>query len=215
MDYLISYIYTKEERAGKDLQTLKLRLLGQQELKRMVTAAEQEAGVTLETLGIYDRSLLIGRHMDTCDYNPHLVPLREQVNSLFALNLRTDLEAMQIAYHPHKEFRELNSFFTLFTACWDALIRFAADSMGKGNPAAADYIPSLPEEPWQRVLRSELEHLARVFPGAGELRATDLRANILEPQLANSLRNLEYQLQPGIGCGHGFLSILQVNKKES
>ena len=38
----------------------------------------------------------------------------------------------------------------------------------------------------------------------------DVRANILEPQLAYVLRRLEYTIQSGRGCGHGLVAVLQV-----
>lgn len=38
------------------------------------------------------------------------------------------------------------------------------------------------------------------------------RANIIEPQLGYALRSLESNMQKGLGCGHGFIVILKVNK---
>jgi len=75
MDYFISYIYPEDQRAKARLTPLKLRLLCRKEVLRMIKKVEEKTGIHLEVKNIYDRSIFVGRHMDTGDYNPYLKPL--------------------------------------------------------------------------------------------------------------------------------------------
>jgi hypothetical protein len=51
-----------------------------------------------------------------------------------------------------------------------------------------------------------------VVEGVGWLGIGLPRENIIEPQLGYALRYLEMKLQKGLGCGHGFVGIFEVNK---
>jgi len=96
MDYVVSYIYEKEEREARraELQHLTLRLMSRPEVNQVIGQASKRAGVEIRPLTFFDRSTLIGRHMDTRDYNRHAQPLRKAVNSLHEANLRTDLHSL-------------------------------------------------------------------------------------------------------------------------
>ncbi len=60
------------------------------------------------------------------------------------------------------------------------------------------------------ALQFALIGMDRVIADAAWIENGDARANLIEPQLAYLLRSLEFGLQPGIGCGHGHLAVLQV-----
>lgn len=51
----------------------------------------------------------------------------------------------------------------------------------------------------------------KVITATGDLPG-DSRANIIEPQLAYSLRKLEMELQTGMGISHGLCAIAKVLK---
>jgi hypothetical protein len=51
-----------------------------------------------------------------------------------------------------------------------------------------------------------------VVESAAKLITGDPRADIIEPQLAYGLRELEMGLQEGEGCGHGLVAIFEIVK---
>ncbi|MBW1815511.1 MAG: class I SAM-dependent methyltransferase, partial [Deltaproteobacteria bacterium] len=70
MDYRISYIYPdEEERDQMEISSFPLRLITKDEIMRIIDQASKESGVTIEPIKFFDRSIFIGRHMDTGDYN--------------------------------------------------------------------------------------------------------------------------------------------------
>ncbi|UCH93232.1 MAG: class I SAM-dependent methyltransferase [Candidatus Aminicenantes bacterium] len=205
MDYYISYIYPPHQRDKSRLTPLKLRLLCREEILKMIERVEKTTGVNLETKYIGDRSIFVGRHMDTQDYNPHLKPLRKAVNSLLERNVRTDPDRLLIDYVPHPGIRFPDPFFQQFQSCWNFLIRYtmALCQEQEGRRPGADA---------PRVLLKMLDHMKQVIQGIGHFNMEDARANVVEPQLAYALRELEMSLQQGAGNGHGTVGIFVVNK---
>ena len=204
MDYYISYIYPPEVRKKVSLTPLHLRLLSLEEIERLIERVRSEIDDQFRISSLFDRSLLIGRHTDTGDYNSHLKPMRQTVNTLFEKNIRTDLRQMLIDYHSHPDTPEHNHFFENFFLNWNALIRYTIFLCGQKDgkePSARD-----------AALKNAMAFMDRVFDTAGRLEMDDPRADFIEPHLAYALRGLEMSLQKGQGYGHGLVGIFHVKK---
>ena len=213
MDYRISYIYSREERDQVDIAAFPLRITTRDEILKLVEAAAREAGVEIKPLQFYDRSILVGRHLDTADYNSKGLDLRYQINSLFEAYVRTDLESIKVDYIPRAGFDPLNNFFEMFYMSCNALIDYtitllSAYNFEKNTLTADPEIQPYYPEPLKRAMQT----MRRVIEGVGWLKYGDVRANVIEPQLAYCLRELEMLLQPGTGMGHSLTGIFQIIK---
>jgi ubiquinone/menaquinone biosynthesis C-methylase UbiE len=212
MDYRISYIYPPEERHRADIASFPLRLLSGKEAEGLIARASERSGVELKKLRIFDRSIFVGRHMDTAEYNRHAPALRGIISSLLEPNCRTDLEGLIINYVPLDGHDEVNGFLESFSQCWNALVKHAIDLL-----AAYPELPQSSEELlashsyYPQPLRETVATMHKVITCTGDLPG-DARANIIEPQLAYSLRKLEMQLQQGLGVAHGLCAVLEVVK---
>lgn len=82
------------------------------ELDALVSEAAAAAGVQIRARALTDRSMLVGRHMDTGEFGSAGRPLRLAVNRLFEFNCRTDVAALhfELALQPNNS--ELCAFFT-------------------------------------------------------------------------------------------------------
>ncbi len=213
MDYRISYIYPPEERNSVDIQSFPLKLTSQKEVMDIVKGAEAVSGSKIEVLTLFDRSMFVGRHMDTGDYNRHCTPVREAVNSLLEPNIRTDLSTLIVDYVPRHGFTELNKFFEKFTMSWNTLVKHTVEFLMEyeendgQTESPVDLYKFYPDP-----LRRAVVTMQRVINNTGDLPG-DSRANIIEPQLAYSLRRLEMELQSGAGTGHGLVGILKISRK--
>ena len=212
MDYRISYIYQHEERQDADIASFALRLLSGIEADGLIQSASERAGVELRLLRKFDRSIFVGRHMDTAEYNRHAPPIRGIVNSLLEPNCRTDLEGLIVDYVPFDGRERVNEFFERFSQCWNALVRHTVEML-------AAY-PDVPEGPetilagnsfYPQPLRESVATMHKVITSTSDLPG-DARANIIEPQLAYSLRKLEMELQQGLGVAHGLCAVVEVVK---
>ena len=216
MDYVVSYIYEKEERERKrdQLQHLLLRLMSRQEAESMVEKASEKAGVEIKPLTYFDRSIFTGRHMDTADYNTHAQPIRKAVNSLHEENCRTDLDDLILDYVPKDGFHFLNHYFENLQVCWNTLVQYVDHLVEIYNEQDRQYsrqpdpVPASYPDP----LRDMMLRMTRVIEGVGWLGLGMPRENIIEPQLGYALRNMMSQIQEGKGCAHGLIGIFEIDK---
>jgi hypothetical protein len=216
MDYVVSYIYDKDEREQRrdELEHLWLRLVNRQEVEQIVSEASRQAGVEIKPLEFFDRSIFSGRHMDTAEYNPHAQPIRQSVNSLHEANVRTDPSSLLIDYAPRAGFEFINDYFEHLQMCWNTLVMYVDELMQTYDCQKRSFSSDPPPIPasYPPPLREMMERMRGVVEGVGWLGYGLPRENIIEPQLGYALRYLELKLQRGLGCGHSLVGILEVNK---
>lgn len=214
MDYRISYIYPEEERHPIAVSVFPLRLVTRDEIMTIINQAAKESGAEIKPLAFFDRSIFIGRHLDTGDYNKHCPKLRSAVNSLFEDYMRTDLETLLVDYVPRQGFDHLNNFFEMFFGSCNALVKYTISLLSEYDPEAGK-LRSAPEVLpfYPGPLKEAMHSMRKVIEGVGWLKWGDVRANVIEPHLGYSLRKLEIDLQPGTGVGHSLVGIFEIRKQ--
>ena len=216
MDYVVSYIYDKEEREERrnELQHLTLRLMSRQEASAIVGEASKRAGVPIKETMYFDRSILTGRHVDTCEYNKYAQPMREAVNSLHEMNVRTDLTSLIFNYVPKDGFPFVNDYFEHLQMAWNILIEYTIILLELYDEKEQEFRPNLPPVPstYPQVLRDAMNGMRRIIEGVGWLTTGLPRENIIETQLGYALRNVVMGLQQGQGCAHGLVGIFEIDK---
>jgi len=218
MDYVVSYIYEKEEREARrdELQHIYLRLMGRQEAEIIISEAGKRSGVNIKPITYYDRSVFTGRHMDTAEYNPHAQPIREAVNSLHESNLRTDLSSLIVDYVPKPGFDFLNSYYENLQMCWNTLVHYTDTLLKLYDEEQRCFVaePSSPPLGSPAPLKKMMARMKLVVEGTGWLNLGLPRENIIEPQLGYALRYIVSNLQKGQGCGHGLVGIYEIDKRK-
>jgi SAM-dependent methyltransferase len=217
MDYVVSYIYEKEEHEARrsELQHLTLRLVCRKEAEAMVAEASKLSGVAIKPLCFYDRSVFTGRHIDTGEYNPAAQGIRNAVNSLHEVNLRTNLQELLFDYVPKPGFGFLNRYYEHVQSCWNYVVQYVGRLLELFDEEKREFTGNLPEPPAacpQPVLEM-LERMGRVVEGTGWYGMGLPRENIIEPQLGYALRHVATKLQQGLGCGHGLVGIFEIDKQ--
>ncbi|MBD3335355.1 MAG: methyltransferase domain-containing protein [Candidatus Eisenbacteria bacterium] len=208
MDYRISYIYSREERQGREIQSFPLRLLCPEEILRVTARVEEATGRRLILKTFFDRSLFVGRHMETGDYNPRAIPLRSRVNSLHQPLQRTDLGALLFELDLPDGYPRPSETLRSANASWNALVRYTREALRRfeGEPAQAGEAPEDAPEPAQPLLK----RMARVIQAARWLDPDDARSEFVEPQLGLALRDLEQAAQSGRACGHSLIGVFEI-----
>lgn len=210
MDYRISYIYSEQERTTREIDSFPLRLLAPDEVRRIFKRVEDETGVALVEKDLFDRSLFVGRHMETGDYNRHARPLRSAVNRLHEPQCRTDLETLLFDLHLPDGFPGARGELETIHAAWNALVHFTREALVRADASAP--LPQPPDS-IPDVARRAMMRMHKVVEAMEWVEADDPRAEWVEPQLGLALRNIELQGQRAAGCGHGLVAICEVQKR--
>ncbi len=207
LPYSMSYMYEEEERHNGEVEQFPIRYWSGNEVRELCRELTVQNGVTVKPLDLLDRSIFVGRHVDTREYGCSLPPLRSMVNHLYELNVRTKLEQLRVDYRPLNGHGELDRFFAELALCWNTVVDFTLERL-QGNR-----IDLVARDGWRDFppqLQTGLMTIDRVIDSVSWIDLGDVRANVLEPQLAYVLRRLEFTLQSGRGYGHSLVAILQV-----
>ena len=208
--YSMSYLFAERERQSGEIERFPLRFWTGHEVKLLCAEVSAEAGVPLEVLELLDRSIFVGRHIDTREYGCELPPIRRLVNRLYEQNTRTNLEHLLINLRPVPGALGLNEFFESMAMCWNTVIEFSRKRLA-GTRVDLVEMPGWREFP--PALQMALVTVDRIVDSVAWIDVGDVRANVIEPQLAYVLRRMQHRLQDGRGAGHGLLATVRVGQR--
>lgn len=207
--YSMSYLYPPDERQSGAVEKFPLRFWTGEEIRSLASDISGATGIEVRVRELLDRSIFVGRHVDTNEYGTSLPPLRRHVNRLYEQNIRTNLEKLRVYYRDVAGADELNRFFRSITMCWNVLVDFTIERLRGTRLNLVDL------DGW-RDFRPELQMalmtIDRIVDGVAWIDVGDVRANVIEPQLAYVLRRMLHKLQEGRGCGHGLVAVLQIGE---
>ncbi len=204
--YTMSWI--KDDALHEEVESFPIRYWSREELDAVIKRASKRSGGKIEPLGFLDRSVFVGRHMDTRQYNPQAQPIRNFANMLHEDNLRTNLEHLIINYAPVEGFDKQNRYFEKLQVAWNNIVHFLMERI---NPNADKNLLKRYSSVDKKVFNI-IKTLDRIIESVQWIQFGDPRANVIEPQLGYALRSLELTFQNGQGYSHGLLGVLKVHK---
>jgi SAM-dependent methyltransferase len=203
--YSMSYLFDEGERGA--VEEFRLRFWTGDGVRELCRRVSEETRVAVEVVELVDRSVFVGRHVDTGEYGCTLPPLRRLVNQLYELNVRTNLRELLFDFRPVPDFAELSTYFEEVAHAWNTVVEFAGTRLGGSR------VDLVGMEGWREFpapLQMALVTFDRIVDSVAWIDVGDVRANLIEPQLAYVLSRMEHQLQRGIGGGHGLLAVLRL-----
>lgn len=209
LNYSMSYL-TPEYELNGHVDYFPMRYWAGSEVDQLVEELSTEHAGQIEVLGKFDRSIMVGRHVDTREYNPDVAPLRRMVNRLHEDYMRTDLQQLMVdrSTFPQHADPQVNRFFDNLIHDWNLLLEFCEQRLQEN----ISIVELAGWSDYSAPLQFAIMTMDRVINDTGWMWNGDPRANIIEPQLGYGLRSLESSLQQGLGCGHGLVAVLRVNK---
>ena len=208
-NYSMSYLYSESERSNSNIERFPLRFWAGNEIAELAAELQETSGRHVGVVKKIDRSILVGRHTDTKEYNPKLPPIRQLANSLHEDYLRTDLDRLLLSPSMIPAHSEVTPFLKKLIRCWNILVEFTQKRLRRN-------ISLIDMKGWSEFpapLQFALMTMDRVIADVSWMTFGDPRANMIEPQLGYALRGLENGLQEGMGCGHGMWAVLSIGKK--
>ncbi len=204
--YSMSYIHPPELRDQVPIETMAIRYWGGTELSEFVAERVGRHGRRVVSEERRDRSIVVGRHMDTAEYNPAAQPIRQAVSSLHEANRRTDLTELLFDFVAQPGHPEVNTFLERYQIAWNTVVLACMETVasdGAADPEAMALTTDRLPAPVSRAI----ETMVNVVEHVGWFDMGDPLANLIEPQLGHVLRTLEGDLQQGLGAAHGLLGI--------
>lgn len=168
-----------------------------------------ELGGRLGNLTFVDRSILCGRHLDTGEFNSKAKPIRRALSGLFEFNYRTKPDALLAPSVPPCADAAVSAFFEHFCALWNATIE-AYRAAVAGDGARAHLETVLEKFDLPPLLRKGYESALLQHDAMGWLDPGDPLSNTLQPLFGLLLRQVEFHMQRGLGCGHGLLALIEL-----
>jgi len=208
--YNMVWMYPEAEREARleEQRDYRIRYWRGEELRRYLQGipgvAERQRSLTF-----IDRSVLVGRHMDTACFHADVKPLRRAVNALFEFNQISTPDDLRADHLPTTGDPEADAFFTHYVGAWNALVDWFGRLISNDHPIApADLCAT--GGPVPVVFQEGLDALVEQAKRLAWFNPGDPEANLLQPQFGLLLRQLEFHMQRGLGCGHGLLAVLEL-----
>ncbi len=211
LPYNMSWLYPPNQQEETIPESYLVRFWGGSEIRDLIEdiALKNNRRVTVKCI---DRSILVGRHMSTGYYNQHPQNLRFEINKFFDRDYRGSVEHLFVDISYLDSLKELNSEvyqrILHYQKLWNRTISFLDALMNKKKVPLTKILELAPAE-----LKEELQMLQWLDGNSSRFPVVDFWASIMGPQVACVLRNLEFGLPEGLGCGHGLFCVVEVGKQ--
>lgn len=210
LDYNMAYLLPPEQQATGVFESYRVAFWSPAELADVLERAARRAGRKIR-LEMRDRSILVGRHMDTGLFNGTRMQVRYQVNRLFERSYSPDLSQLRVAlpFLPEAGASPPGVVDRIegYCAAWNVVVDLLEALIRSDVPKVRFLIETSRPE-----LSEELKMLTWLYRSADRFPVMDFWASIMAPQVACVLRNLEYSLPSALGCGHGLLCLAEVTR---
>ncbi len=208
LPYNMSWLYLPQKPGADTVENYYVTFWGAEDLKKIIEgiAFQKKKTVKIEFI---DRSIFVGRHIDTGIYNNYSQPIRYQVNRLFDRDYRGEPDKLKIDLSFLKDFEHINpdvyKRILMYGEDWNNTVKFLEALWKEDNNLIKEMIETSKEE-----LSEEFKMLAWLERNASRFPVVDFWASIMGPQIACILRNLEINLPDGVGCGHGLVCQVEI-----
>jgi len=191
-DYAMSFF----ESEG-DAEASLMSFYSHHHLQEIMQQAAQDIGCPVEKFEFFDRSIMVGRHTSTGEFNPELPQYRNLVNSLLDPSRQTELSQLIFQVELGSAPDHILNFFSQFSGWWNTLVADAAALLGESLAVKPVELP--PEvQGFKATAQKELEQISE----------KQLSRQEVELMLAQMLCLLEATQQPGYGVGHDLFGVM-------
>lgn len=212
LPYNMAYLLEPQERVSKKIKTFYMAFWSADELRAMINNISLDTRKKTKIVETKDRSIFVGRHMNTGIFNNTPQEIRYNLN--YALDrdhrgnigkLEVDLSFLQKYEYSHKDIMER---ILGYKNNWDNILHLVEALQSLKNKIVKELI-----ENSSSVLLEDMKMLTWLYRNSSRFSVVDFLASIFWPQVAVVLRNLEMSLPNGLGCGHGLFCIVEVSNR--
>jgi SAM-dependent methyltransferase len=213
LPYTMAYLLPPQEQDPAKIKWFDVTYYSGLELSGLIESAAKVAGKKARVITMQDRSIFVGRHMDTSLFKKARHQIRAEVNRLFERDYRETINGLSLDIDYLQEAKEVNQqawtriydYYNL----WQTVVNTLQALISSNNAEVKRIIESSGEK-----LTDDLKMLAWLYRNADRFPAINFWASVMGPQVACILRNLELSLPQGLGCGHGLFCIVEIENEK-
>jgi SAM-dependent methyltransferase len=209
LPYTMAYLSPPQEQSSEKTEWFDVTYWTGEELVGLIETAAKSVKVKTSIITMRDRSIFVGRHMDTSLFKNQSHQTRVAVNRLFDHDYRGRINGLNIDINYLEETKAANQEgwkrIRDYYNQWQTVVSVLNALMCNNNAEVKKIIESSPAG-----IADELKMLAWLYRNADRFPAVDFWASVMGPQVACVLRNLEFSLPQGLGCGHGLFCVVEV-----
>lgn len=208
LPYNMAYLMKSE--SYKDIQWCDACFYSPSSLDNILDAAAKSMNIDINTQ-YNDRSLFVGRHMATGLFGAPRFNYRYQVNCLFDHDHKEEIEHLFTNLYFYKEYRKIQpqicERINDYNKKWNCIINIVDALLHGEDKTVSNIIETTSQD-----MSNELKFLTWLYRNAHRFPAIDFWANVMGPQIAVILRNIEMSFSPALGCGHGLLCVIEIGE---
>lgn len=213
LPYTMAYLLPPQEQNPEKIEWFDATYWSGSELIGLIESAAKSAKRKTKIVTMRDRSIFVGRHMDTSLFKKQSHQTRVAVNRLFDRDYRGQINGLSIDINYLEEVKEMSRdgwtrIYDYYNQ-WQTVVNVLNALMGANNAEVKRIIESS-----SAGIADELKMLVWLYRNADRFPAVDFWASVMGPQVACVLRNLEFSLPQGLGCGHGLFCIVEVENEK-
>jgi hypothetical protein len=207
----MAYLLPQREQTPEKIEWFNVTYWNSSELIGLIESAAKSVKRRTKIITMQDRSIFVGRHMDTSLFKKQSHQTRVAVNRLFDRDYRGQINGLGLDISYLEEVKETNReewtrIYNYYNQ-WQAVVNVLNALMCTNNAEVKRLIESSPTS-----LADELKMLVWLYRNADRFYDVDFWASVMGPQVACVLRNLEFSLPQGLGCGHSLFCVVEVKK---
>lgn len=212
LPYTMAYLVPGDKRKEENVEWFNLCYWDIGDLKAAMQRAASKAGVNINLLYMLDRSIFVGRHIDTGLMSTKPLPLRYQVSRLLDHGYRGEVEHMRVELSHLEKYKDINPLawerLCDYQKKWNKIVYLLEALMNSEDKKVKDFIENTDID----LMSDDLKFITWLYRNADRFPVVDFWASIIGPQIAVILRNMEMSYSEGVGCGHGLLCAVEILK---
>jgi SAM-dependent methyltransferase len=210
LPYTMSHLIPDTKWKKENLEWFLTSYWSPEKLKKTIQSAAESSGRKIKISFMSDRSVFVGRHMDTGLMSGKRIPVRYQVNRLFDYGFRGQIKHLELDMMYLKDLIPSNPevWKRLFDyqIKWNRVIYILGALYNHKDEKIKRFI----EEADIAHMSDDLKFLVWLFRNSDRFPVADFWSSVLGPQVAVVLRNIEMSYTEAVGCGHSLMCGLEV-----
>ena len=212
LPYSFSYLASNGKRNSNNIEWIDLAFWSVEGLKDQLLTSASKAGIALNNISFADRSIFVGRLMDSGLLSGKPMPYRYQINRLLDPDERAEVEQLTIDLDYLEDFKKINprvwERLTDYQRQWNRIIILLQALMHQDDIKVKNFLENTDIE----LMSDELKFLTWLFRNADRFPVVDFWGSVIDPQIAIILRNIEMSYPDAVGCGHSLVCAMEIEK---